>query len=109
MATKAARALLPSLARDGQECPSYRILCCFAVAVMTAAVANPAASTAQSRRSVCGPDPATMSENDLVAMVPTQGPDATCACPACAKYVEWSWSAAKPNENRTSSTGSSAC
>jgi len=77
---------------------AQKTLRCFAAAVMTAIVVSPAASTVQSRRSPPGPDPATISENDLVSMVPTQGPDTTCACPACAKYVRWSRSAAKPNE-----------
>jgi len=97
MESTVARAVLSSLPHDALECTPYKILRCLAVAVMIAAVATPSVS-AQRGRSEREPDPATMNENDLVAMVPTQGPDTTCACPACAKYCKWSWDAAKPNE-----------
>ncbi len=69
--------------------------CWLAVTVIIGTVAS---ATEASQSNPRGPDPATMDEEALVAMVPTQGPDTTCACPKCSKYTKWSWNAARPSQ-----------
>ncbi len=49
-----------------------------AALAIIATMASPAHAAKRDR--VRGPDPTTMDERDFVAMVPTQGPDTTCAC-----------------------------
>lgn len=46
-----------------------------------------------------------LSEAHLLALVPTQCPDVTCACPKCAKYGRWKWAPAKPLEIQCAECG----
>jgi hypothetical protein len=79
----------------------------FAAALVGAASPVPAAEARSDPRAErAAQDVMAMSEKDLLALVPAQCPDVTCACPKCAKYVTWRWTVRRPFQIQCAKCGS---